>query len=199
MGWLVIVRHGNTFDRGETVLRVGGRTDLPLSQSGQVQAQALRAHFAGQSFDHCLCGPLARQRQTAEAILEHLSRPDHLEHLSGLTEIDYGPDEGQPEEAVIARIGADALTEWDTNRVPHPDWHIDPDGLRSVWGDLLARAMTSDLIVVTSNGTARYLFDHVDRGNAPLKLRTGAFGVIAVRPEGARLISWDERPGAPHS
>ncbi|HAO37083.1 MAG TPA: histidine phosphatase family protein, partial [Hyphomonas sp.] len=38
MARLIIVRHGNTFDKGDTVTRVGGRTDLPLSASGLAQA-----------------------------------------------------------------------------------------------------------------------------------------------------------------
>ncbi|MEL6754250.1 MAG: histidine phosphatase family protein, partial [Pseudomonadota bacterium] len=46
MQTLYIVRHGNTFDTGDTVLRVGGRTDLPLSTSGEMQATALGIHFA---------------------------------------------------------------------------------------------------------------------------------------------------------
>jgi len=47
---LFIVRHGNTFDPGDTVTRVGARTDLPLSSSGRAQADALARHFAGMSF-----------------------------------------------------------------------------------------------------------------------------------------------------
>ncbi|MFZ4686424.1 MAG: histidine phosphatase family protein [Hyphomonadaceae bacterium] len=35
---IFIVRHGNTFDKGDVVTRVGGRTDLPLSTSGSAQA-----------------------------------------------------------------------------------------------------------------------------------------------------------------
>ena len=40
-----IVRHGNTFDKGDVVTRVGARTDLPLSSSGQTQAEQLAAYF----------------------------------------------------------------------------------------------------------------------------------------------------------
>lgn len=196
MGWLVIVRHGNTFDRGDIVLRVGGRTDLPLSQSGLGQAQALGDHFAGQSFDQLLCGPLLRQSQTADAIIERLASPDSLGIEPRLTEVDYGPDEGQPEADVVARIGEAALKRWETNRTPHPDWQIDEPGLRALWTDLLDRARDAAIMVVTSNGTARYIFDLIDRGDAPLKLRTGAFGIVAVSDEGAQLVSWDDRPAS---
>ena len=38
---LVIARHGNTFESGETPRRVGARTDLPLTEKGRQQAQAI--------------------------------------------------------------------------------------------------------------------------------------------------------------
>ena len=41
---IYIVRHGNTFDKGDVVTRVGARTDLPLSRSGFAQAEALGAN-----------------------------------------------------------------------------------------------------------------------------------------------------------
>ena len=50
MARLFVVRHGNTFDTGDVVTRVGGRTDLPLSKSGKAQAEKLAAHFAGTRF-----------------------------------------------------------------------------------------------------------------------------------------------------
>jgi len=38
---LLIARHGNTFGPNETVTYVGGRTDLPLVESGKEQAKAI--------------------------------------------------------------------------------------------------------------------------------------------------------------
>ena len=38
---LFVARHSNTFDKGDEVLRVGKRTDLPLSSSGRLQAKQL--------------------------------------------------------------------------------------------------------------------------------------------------------------
>ena len=34
MARVIICRHGNTFDKGDLVRRVGARTDLALSKSG---------------------------------------------------------------------------------------------------------------------------------------------------------------------
>lgn len=195
MGTLTIVRHGNTFDKGETLLRVGGRTDLPLSQSGRIQAAQLADLFSGRRFDVILCSPLKRQQQTAEAILDRLVTPNTLTIESRLTEVDYGPDEGVPEAEVVARLGAEVLKRWEDHRTPPPDWHIDEASLSALWASLLVQAQTQDVLVVTSNGTARYLFDHVERGSAPFKLRTGAYGTVLVSQDKiSTLENWDVRP-----
>ena len=62
---IYIVRHGNTFDKGDTVTRVGARTDLDLSVSGQAQADALGTYFRdkGIVFSRTIAGPLKRTRQ----------------------------------------------------------------------------------------------------------------------------------------
>jgi len=116
---LVIVRHGNTFDAGDVVTRVGGRTDLPLSSSGQAQAAALARHFAaaGTVFATARSSPLKRTRATAEAILAAVRNAPELTTDLFLREIDYGPDENRPEEEVVARIGKAALDEESANAV----------------------------------------------------------------------------------
>ena len=102
---LYIVRHGNTFDRGDVVTRVGGRTDLPLSVSGRAQADALARHFAGISFATARSGPLKRTRETARAILAAQSAALELTTDLFLREIDYGPDENRPEADVLEHGG----------------------------------------------------------------------------------------------
>ena len=193
MSRLVIVRHGNTFDKGDTLMRVGGRTDLPLSESGRLQAEALGRHFSGRCFDTVLSSPLRRQTETANAILERLGGLE-LQTEPRLTEVDYGPDEGQPEADVVARLGEGALRLWDEARIVPDGWHVDEAGLSALWAELLQRARREDLLVVTSNGTARYVFDHVQRGEAPLKLATGAFGEIDASGDEPRLVCWNVRP-----
>ena len=124
---LIIVRHGNTFDTGDVVTRVGGRTDLPLSTSGRAQVEALGRHFAATTFATARSGPLKRTRETASAILAaHANPPDLITDLF-LREIDYGPDENRPEDEVIARIGQPALDAWERNGIVPNGWRVDPD------------------------------------------------------------------------
>lgn len=200
MARLFVVRHGNTFDAGDVVTRVGGRTDLPLSTSGKAQAAKLAAHFAETPFTAALASPLERTRATARAILSERTDAPALLIRSFLREIDYGPDENQPEEAVAARVGTAALAAWDKDGTPPPDWIVDPAAIRAGWAALLKDAVAlpaaANVLVVTSNGTARFLPDVTDETpeNLDRKLKTGAWGEVLVSHKYAVIRSWNLRP-----
>lgn len=199
---LVIARHGNTFGPGDVVTRVGGRTDLPLVASGLAQGHALGRHLAeqGYSFAAAICSPLKRTRQSAEAILAETGDAVKIETGAFLAEIDYGPDENRPEAEVRARIGEAALTAWEKEaRVPD-GWLVDPETLTASWKAFFTSVAVQwrdkDVLVVTSNGIARFALAACGApANVPLKLRTGAYGEIALGEEGgATLVAWDIRP-----
>lgn len=197
-----IVRHGNTFDKGDTVTRVGARTDLPLSVSGEAQALDLAQHFAGQglSFAEAYCSPLARTRQTAEIILASYPEAPALQTAEFLREVDYGPDENQPEEAVIARLGEAAIQAWDEAAIVPDGWLIDPDAVRKAWQDFfdtLDKTQNRPVLVVTSNGIARFALQLAasQEQTHALKLKTGAYGVIAFQAGGQPHVEhWNIRP-----
>lgn len=184
---VIVVRHGNTFDPGDIIRRVGRGTDLPLSSSGQTQAQALAKQFKSWTFDTVISSPLLRTRQTAEAISSPVRFDDRL------LEIDYGPDEGQPEDQVIARIGEEALRDWDETATPPADWSVDPDQIRQDWQDILSDVQGTTLIV-TSNGIARFLLDIAIHDGVDRKLKTGAYGVLEERAESWHITDWNVRP-----
>lgn len=198
---VTIVRHGDTFDADEPVRRIGARTDLALVDSGIRQAQVLGMTFAerGLTFERALAAPLRRTRETIERILAHQVRPPSVETADWLMEIDHGPDEGELEKCVIARVGTDALAAWDANADAPDGWVIDADrrieGWRSLW-----KAGQGQVLIVTSNGAARYALRSSEtlREQASclpsLKLRTGSYGQV-VREQGVlRMVAWDQRP-----
>jgi broad specificity phosphatase PhoE len=201
---LFIVRHGNTFDKGDVVTRVGGRTDLPLSSSGRLQAKALSDHFAAQGvrFATARSGPLKRTRDTAAAILSaDPGAPDLLTELF-LREIDYGPDENRPEDEVVARIGKPALEAWERESIPPPGWRVDPAAVTGNWQELFSDLAEEqgDHLVVTSNGIARFALAAAAETRpeikADAKLATGAYGIAEFGPGGAaRIAQWNLRPG----
>lgn len=207
---LYIVRHGNTFEAGEAPRRIGTRTDLPLTAMGLLQAEALGAHFAqlGVQFARALSSGLKRTRATAEAILQHQPHPLVLETADFLAEVDHGPDENQPEDAVLARIGRAALELWDAEAVPPPGWEARPEWRRGRWLAFADEAVTAHrddaILLVTSNGAARFAlaaFGLKPGGKAQgVKFRTGSYGLVEAGGSGKfRLLDWDKRPDtAPH-
>jgi len=192
MSRVYIVRHGNTFDKGDIIRRVGCRTDLQLSNSGRLQAEQLKSHFQSVSFDSCFSSNLKRTRQTTEII----TGSQDYQIADMLSEIDYGPDEGKAETDVVARLGQEALRLWDEAAIPPKGWLVNPDQIRTDWVDFLARMPRHEnTLVVTSNGTARFLLDVVRNGDAAQrKLRTGAYGIVRMDGTGPELESWNIRP-----
>ena len=185
---LYIVRHGNNFDKGDIVTRVGGRSDLPLSTSGLKQAAALADHFArqGVGFATASTSPLKRTRVTAEAILASQSAAPELKTRLFLREIDYGPDENKPEPEVLTRIGEAALHAWETEGAPPPGWRVDPQALIGNWQELFRElgAIPGAHLIVTSNGIARFALKAAGaQASHTLKLATGAYGLIDLDGE----------------
>lgn len=203
-----IVRHGNTFDKGDTVTRVGARTDLPLSQSGQQQADALARHFAETQamFSRIVTSPLKRTRQTAEAIAAAQTEAPDIETAPFLREIDYGPDENRPEADVVARIGEAALEAWERQAVPPPGWNVDPPAIIGNWDKFFASVAkepdAGPVLVVTSNGVARFALLAAQQANpdvvtetSDLKLKTGAYGIFSIDADAKPgLLKWNTRP-----
>jgi probable phosphoglycerate mutase len=192
---LYIVRHGNTFDKGDVVTRVGGRTDLPLSISGRTQAQALAQHFADTHFATARSGPLKRTRETANAILSAQASPPELATDLFLREIDYGPDENRPEEEVVARIGKAALEAWERDSIPPPGWRVDPAAIIGNWQQLFAELADESgaHLIVTSNGIARFALAAANAHRPDAKLATAAYGIIELTPD-PRVVEWNVRP-----
>jgi 2,3-bisphosphoglycerate-dependent phosphoglycerate mutase len=158
---LLIARHGNTFGPGDLVTRVG-TTDLPLVEKGLMQGRALGAYLQQHNLipDVIFTSKLQRAIQTAEEAQAVIQTHLPIETLSIFNEIDYGPDENQPEEKVIARVGAEALAAWESKATVPNGWKVDPEEIIKNWQEF-SRGLTKKyagkiILVVTSNGIARF-------------------------------------------
>lgn len=104
---IYLLRHGET--AWSLSGQHTGRTDLPLTENGVLQASQLRVRVQGIKFDHVLTSPLQRARRTCELTgFGGVARPD-----PDLQEWDYGDYEG--------RTTADI-------RAQHPGWDVFVDG-----------------------------------------------------------------------
>ncbi len=202
---LIIVRHGNTFGPGETPRRVGGRTDIPLVESGIAQAITLGQHFKGEGIfpDIIYTSELQRTRQTAEYILKEFKKNMEINVLPMFNEVDYGPDENKVEADVIARLGSEALQKWDQDAIVPEGWAFNPDRAIESWrdfGDRVAQDFCGQTVmVVTSNGIARfapYLTGDYEQFKSEfnIKLKTGSYGTLVCEKSVWRAENWGMRP-----
>lgn len=197
---IIVARHGNTFQPDEKPRRVGARTDIPLVASGRDQAIRLGAYLRNYNIfpDRIVAAGLMRTRETAKLATDILN-PEIDERFN---EIDYGPDENCEEADVIARVGAEALTNWNDNAIPPAGWNVDTGWLIQVWKDFADDALSrpaATILVVTSNGIARfapYITDDFDgfARQYPLKLATGAFGSFEYHNNQWVPSNWNIRP-----
>jgi len=175
---LLVARHGNTFDPGDTILRVGKQTDLPLSNSGREQARKLGV-FLQENYpkiDRVFVSSLKRTQETASIAL-----PNHALEINPIfDEIDYGVDDGKPESQVIERIGEQALKQWEEQAIPPLGWKVNPEKIIQDWKSF-ANNLNDDatILVVTSNGIARFapsiVSEVLNQHLIPsLKMKTGA-------------------------
>lgn len=214
MTTLIIARHGNTFSAGDTLTRVGARTDLPLVEKGREQAKALGQYLKEHQLipDAAYCSTLQRTQETAKIALDASGARVRAYPLAIFDEVDYGPDENKTEEDVIARIGKKAIEEWDKNAIVPNGWKINPDEVIENWigfGRQISQThdtvtnkvldISETILVVTSNGIARFAPYLTDRYTAftqeyDIKLSTGSLGILRFNGDHWHVESWNIKP-----
>ena len=202
---LLIARHGNNFNPGETITRVGAKSDLPLSKTGMAQGLALGKYLKQHNLipQKIFTSELQRTIQMAKQVQKAIGQKIPTEALELFNEIDYGPDEGKCEEDVINRVGEEALRFWDEDSLPPMGWAVDTVGLRAAWYDLgerIARQHAGETVmVITHNGVAR--FASILTGDAKglkcmdgARLSTGAFGHLVHTDPFWECLEWNIQP-----
>lgn len=201
---LIIARHGNTFGPNDTPTRVGARTDLPLVASGLEQGRKLGEWLKNNNVtpDVVYCSDLQRTKQTAETALETAAINISPTPLSIFNEIDYDPDENKIESDVIARIGEQAIIDWDQKAIVPDGWGFDPQQCIRDWQNFANDIVNSNhqcVFVITSNGIARFAphitgnFEDFAQKNK-IKLSTGALAVLEFQNGDWNILEWNVRP-----
>lgn len=206
MTTLIIARHGNTFNKGETPTRVGALTDLPLVESGREQAAAIGRYIKENRHltpDVVYSSNLQRTIDTARIAVKASGVMNPVYPLDMFNEINYGPDENKPENEVIARLGVEALQKWDEEAIVPDGWLADPRLIIKNWIDFADQIAAHDdnetVLVVTSNGIARFA-PHITgdfegfRKTHDIKLATGALGILKLKDGRWSVEGWNIRP-----
>jgi probable phosphoglycerate mutase len=208
MTTLIIARHGNTFESGETPRRVGVRTDLPLTEKGRAQGAALGKYLEDNNLvpDVTYSSTLRRTKETAEIALRKVGQSVVVNELGIFNEIDYGPDENKTEEEVVARIGKTAIKNWDEKAIVPWGWNVEPEQIIENWRSFAGQIATLDeykvFMVVTSNGIARFAPHLADNFESfadknKIKISTGALCIFKHDGNVWKIDGWNIRPELP--
>lgn len=201
---LVIARHGNTFGPDDTPTRVGAKTDLPLVEKGQEQAKNIGRWLKENNIfpEVTYSSQLKRTIETAELALKEIEYKQPVFPLEIFNEIDYGPDENQTEKTVIARIGEQAIKDWDDKAIVPDGWNFNPEECINNWKNFAQHIIDDPhdcTLVVTSNGIARFAphitgnFDEF-ANNHQIKLSTGALGILEFIDNHWTVKDWNIKP-----
>jgi broad specificity phosphatase PhoE len=198
---VILCRHGNTFDKGEKVVMVGAREDLPLTEEGRAQAGRMAAAIAssGLVIDRVLCGPLQRTKVYAELIVQQLGSSLQPKIDSRLVELDYGAWGGLSNEEISERYGADVLSAWSERGIrPHqtpfsPSADVLAEETKALLDELALEGGVS--LVITSNGRLReYARLLASQQQLSHKVKTGHASVLMHSSSTWRIIGWDLSP-----
>tara|TARA_R110000772_G_scaffold264038_2_gene384287 strand:- start:301 stop:963 length:663 start_codon:yes stop_codon:yes gene_type:complete len=213
---LLLVRHGNTFEAGETPVRVGANEDLPLTATGEDQAHALAVQLQASAIrpDLFVCGPLKRTRRHAEIVMKDLAASGAAEIDPRLTEIDYGSWSGMSDQDIVARFGPTAARElaawekesrWPTETARWmPGAETVMRNLRNLTAELAGRLGADETaLICSSNGILRYFLELTPEGLAEhqaagkAKMATGAAALLDVTDKDVRVLFWNIKAGTP--
>jgi broad specificity phosphatase PhoE len=190
MKTLLLVRHGESIWNASR--RLQGQADMPLSDLGIAQAQALAPLIGQMAPDHVICSDLGRAQQTAQLLGYPAARPDPM-----LREISVGDWTGLP----IAAIDQAAYRGWRAGQ------HTPRNG--ESWADFRARTLAAvtaahieaaeNVLMVCHGGVIRALLDGLI-GLSPDRLvpvGPASLTVLAFRGGAAKLAAMNITASTP--
>lgn len=186
MGHLFVIRHGQT--EWSAVGRHTGRTDLPLTEIGRRQGEALAKMIADRRFELVLTSPLLRARVTCE--LAGLGDQAGVE--PDLAEWDYGELEGLTTNEIRERVPQWSI--W--THPPDEGERLDDLAVRADRVIARAREIEGDVALFGHSHALRVLAARWLR-LAPIAgsgfiLETAAIGVLGWDREFPAVVRWND-------
>jgi probable phosphoglycerate mutase len=199
---LILVRHGNTFESGQTPMQVGARTDLPLTEEGRNQALYFARYLASEKIQPqaIYAGKLKRQIETAQITAQHLQVENKIQlDAPALTEIDYGLWEGCTADEIQKRWPHEYRA-WTTgSHWPEIFGSTREGHIRDLkkWLQQLRESHLpgETVVAVTSNGILRLFYSLQERdGIEELKVKTGHFCELLLGNDSVQIQKWNQDP-----
>jgi len=185
---LVLIRHGDIGEEFKGIFV--GKTDVPLSAEGKLQAERLRPYLKSGPLTAILSSPQRRCRETARIATEALGLPVEVDE--DLREIDFGRWERLTFDEIVS-VGSSAVDGWARydRDFTFPGGESIGDFLNrvSAVGGRLASQGTGRAAVFTHGGIIRALICHF------LKLAPRNYLLFEVRPASITRIRLFEEGG----
>ena len=198
---IILVRHGNTFGKSDILLRAGKHTDLDLVESEKGRKAGKYIKDLNVNIRYAFCGPLRRHYQTILLINQYVGFGEkNIVIDERFNEVDYGEHDGMPEKQVVADLGEKALSLWESDAIPPPQWPINTDSIKKDWQvflrEIAATPDEEDTIVVTSSGNLRFLPTVIMMNpRINLKVNTGGIVILQTDLKGDwSVLSWGINP-----
>ncbi|WP_448809002.1 histidine phosphatase family protein [Agromyces bauzanensis] len=139
---LALIRHGQT--DWNLAVRMQGRTDIPLNDTGREQALIAAAALDAAPWDAVVSSPLVRARETAEIIATTIGVPLGSTY-DELIEQDFGVAEG----TLVAELD----TRWPLRDFAgkEPDHEVGPRGIRAL--ERIASDHAGGRVLAVAHGT----------------------------------------------
>lgn len=207
---LILLRHGNTFNDNEIPYQVGLKSDLPLTETGRLQASQFTNYLKTQSTPPfaIYSGALVRQSKTASIL--HQAFPGSVLYRGeqAFDEIDYGAWEGLTVEEIEAKWEPEYHA-WQ-NRAVWPQRIFGQDlsfhlTKLKAWLDNLQQ-MTPDntlVIAISSQGIIRLLLTFIpnlwdkivsEKAMGDYKVGTGRYCELQITSGKLSIVSWNQKP-----
>lgn len=205
MPFLILARHGNTFESNQTPTWVGAKSDFPLTEKGEAQGQAMAGMIMRDymPINSIITGPLIRTKRFAEVLSEKTNVDFSIDDR--LCEIDYGLWENKSSDEIKELYDPSLLAGWE-NRGIWPEgmeWAPSKEKLLDNIQSLLKEEhkellseRESNHALFTSNGILRFVYNHLT-GRPPspeAKVKPGNYCVLEPTDTGWKILKWNEKP-----
>ena len=204
---LILLRHGNTFEDGQTAVWLGAKDDLPLTAKGHEQAKQVGLVLNSQKINAIYAGPLTRTKQTAEIVAQAVGYDAPIVIDQRLIELDYGKWSGLSDQEVKSKFGNAEIEAWTNHGIWPSQAGFSPSeasvkqDVKHFAAELQKRQKSTDMVlVVSSNGKLRYFLSLIPNefenrlSAGKFKLGTGKAGIIDLDGSSAKLLGWNLNP-----
>ncbi len=206
---IILARHGNTFSPNDAAVWVGAKQDLPLVDSGTLQAKCLGLTLqnANIQLKAVYCGPLKRTRDYAAVVLKELNSALKPIVDSRLNEIDYGNWSGLSNVQIQAMGKGVELSAWENFSVwpKNSNWQGSAieiiSEIKALTEDLVKRYEPSDsILLISSNGRLRYFLNLIPKAfekyieNKEVKVLTGNICFFLYKNKKWQIKFWNKNP-----